>query len=117
AAVAAKPVASAVQAAAKPAASAPAKVAKTQAASAPQSQGADKVSINVKDAAWVSVQDADGRRLIYKVMQPGDPAEVVGTAPFKVVIGNASQVELSYNGKPVDLADKIKGTTAKIQLK
>ncbi|AVG18361.1 XRE family transcriptional regulator [Chromobacterium vaccinii] len=117
AAVAAKPVASAAQAAAKPAASAPAKVAKTQAASAPQSQGADKVSINVKDAAWVSVQDADGRRLIYKVMQPGDPAEVVGTAPFKVVIGNASQVELSYNGKPVDLADKIKGTTAKIQLK
>ncbi|MEO2218404.1 helix-turn-helix domain-containing protein [Chromobacterium vaccinii] len=117
AAVAAKPVASAVQAAAKPAASAPAKVAKTPAASAPQSQGTDKVSVNVKDAAWVSVQDADGRRLIYKVMQPGDPAEVVGTAPFKVVIGNASQVELSYNGKPVDLADKIKGTTAKIQLK
>ncbi|MCD4499349.1 helix-turn-helix domain-containing protein [Chromobacterium vaccinii] len=106
-----------VQAAAKPAASAPAKVAKTPAASAPQSQGTDKVSVNVKDAAWVSVQDADGRRLIYKVMQPGDPAEVVGTAPFKVVIGNASQVELSYNGKPVDLADKIKGTTAKIQLK
>ena len=117
AAVAAKPVASAVQAAAKPAASALAKVVKAVPASAPQAQGTDKVSINVKDAAWVSVQDADGRRLIYKVMQPGDPAEVVGTAPFKVVIGNASQVELSYNGKPVDLADKIKGTTAKIQLK
>lgn len=110
-------VASAAQAAAKPAASAPAKVVKAVPASAPQAQGTDKVSINVKDAAWVSVQDADGRRLIYKVMQPGDPAEVVGTAPFKVVIGNASQVELSYNGKPVDLADKIKGTTAKIQLK
>ncbi|AAQ61201.1 helix-turn-helix domain-containing protein [Chromobacterium violaceum] len=116
-AAAAKPAASAAQAAAKPVASAPAKAAKAQPASAPQSQGTDKVSVNVKDAAWVSVQDADGRRLIYKVMQPGDPAEVTGTAPFKVVIGNASQVELSYNGKPVDLADKIKGTTAKIQLK
>ncbi|AXE28912.1 DUF4115 domain-containing protein [Chromobacterium phragmitis] len=114
--------AASVPVAAKPAASAAlAVVAKLAAAksqaSAPAASGSDKVSINVKDAAWVSVQDADGRRLIYKVMQPGDPAEVTGSAPFKVVIGNASQVELSYNGKPVDLSDKIKGTTAKIQLK
>ncbi|UTH72562.1 RodZ domain-containing protein [Chromobacterium sp. IIBBL 290-4] len=106
------------KAAAKPVASAPAKLAvnKPQ-ASAPAAQGSDKVSVNVKDAAWVSVQDANGRKLIYKVMQPGDQTEVTGSAPFKVVVGNASQVELSYNGKPVDLADKIKGTTAKIQLK
>ncbi|POZ62737.1 helix-turn-helix domain-containing protein [Chromobacterium alticapitis] len=102
----------------KPAASAPVKAtaAKPQ-ASAPAAQGGDKVSVSVKGEAWVSVQDASGRKLIYKVMQPGDPAEVSGTAPFKVVVGNASQVELSYNGKPVDLSDKIRGTTAKIQLK
>lgn len=116
-----KPAASspAQLAAAKPVASAPAKaVAAKPVASAPAAApGNDKVSVNVKDAAWISVQDATGRKLIYKVMQPGDATEVSGTAPFKVVVGNASQVELSYNGKPVDFSDKIRGTTAKIQLK
>ncbi|AUH49996.1 DUF4115 domain-containing protein [Chromobacterium sp. ATCC 53434] len=112
-----KPAASAALAAVKPTASAPAKLLKAQPASAPQALGSDRVSVNVKDAAWVSVQDANGRRLIYKVLQPGDSTEVTGAAPFKVVVGNADQVELSYNGKPVDLSDKIRGTTAKIQLK
>ncbi len=116
-----KPVASAPAKAiaAKPVASAPAKaaVAKPIASAPAAASGNDKVSVNVKDAAWISVQDATGRKLIYKVMQPGDAAEVSGTAPFKVVVGNASQVELSYNGKPVDFSDKIRGTTAKIQLK
>ncbi|WP_434633564.1 helix-turn-helix domain-containing protein [Chromobacterium sp. CV08] len=116
-AAAAKPAASAALAAVKPAASAPAKAVKAQPASAPQALGSDRVSVNVKDAAWVSVQDANGRKLIYKVLQPGDATEVTGVAPFKVVVGNADQVELSYNGKPVDLSDKIRGTTAKIQLK
>ncbi|KZE86807.1 DUF4115 domain-containing protein [Chromobacterium subtsugae] len=118
-----KPQASAPQAAAKPvakpvaSAAAAVKVAKPAAASAPQAEGSDRVSVNVKDAAWVSVQDANGRRLIYQVMQPGNATEVTGLAPFKVVVGNASQVELNYNGKPVDLSGKIRGTTAKIQLK
>lgn len=109
--------AQAVAPAADKAASAPVKVAKPAAASAPQAEGSDRVSVNVKDAAWVSVQDANGRRLIYQVMQPGNATEVTGLAPFKVVVGNASQVELNYNGKPVDLSGKIRGTTAKIQLK
>ena len=118
-----KPQASAPQTAAKPvakpvaSAAAAVKVAKPAAASAPQAEGTDRVSVNVKDAAWVSVQDANGRRLIYQVMQPGNATEVTGLAPFKVVVGNASQVELNYNGKPVDLSGKIRGTTAKIQLK
>ncbi|WP_146042132.1 helix-turn-helix domain-containing protein [Chromobacterium sinusclupearum] len=118
---AAKPVASAPAKAiaAKPVASAPVKAAaaKPMASAPAAAPGNDKVSVNVKDAAWISVQDATGRKLIYKVMQPGDATEVSGTAPFKVVVGNASQVELSYNGKPVDFSDKIRGTTAKIQLK
>lgn len=102
----------------KPVASAPANMATAKPqASSPAAQGADKVSVNVKDAAWISVQDATGRKLIYKVLQPGEPTEVSGTAPFKVVVGNAGQVELRYNGKPVDFSDKIRGTTAKIQLK
>ncbi|OHX19375.1 helix-turn-helix domain-containing protein [Chromobacterium sphagni] len=117
----AKPQASAppavAKAAVKPVASAVVAKAAKPAASAPQAEGTDRVSVNVKDAAWVSVQDANGRRLIYQVMQPGSPSEVTGLAPFKVVVGNASQVELNYNGKPVDLSGKIRGTTAKIQLK
>ncbi|OWY37770.1 XRE family transcriptional regulator [Xenophilus sp. AP218F] len=105
---AAKPAASAAQQQARPASSA---------ASAPVGAGSDRVAVSVKEAAWVSIQDANGRKLVYATMQPGERKDVVGVAPFKVVVGNASQVDLSLNGKAVDFSDKIRGTTAKIELK
>ncbi|WP_157222232.1 DUF4115 domain-containing protein, partial [Chromobacterium haemolyticum] len=40
-----------------------------------------------------------------------------GPPPFKLVIGNASQVAVNFNGQAVDFSDKIRGTTAKLELK
>ncbi|KMN36274.1 hypothetical protein VI26_07060 [Chromobacterium sp. LK1] len=90
--------------------------AKPQASAAAAASG--KLVLTVKDAeAWVSVVDATGKKLVFQTLQPGSTQEAVGTPPFKLVIGNAAQVAVNFNGQAVDLSDKIRGTTAKLELK
>ena len=64
----------------------------------------------------MSVLDADGNKLLYEKVSAGAEKTVTGKPPYRVVIGNAQQAELYFNGKKVDLADKIRGSTAKLTL-
>ncbi|MHB9118684.1 MAG: DUF4115 domain-containing protein, partial [Burkholderiales bacterium] len=48
--------------------------------------------------------------------QAGNSQSVQGTPPFEVVIGKASVVKLSYNGKPVDLAPYTRVEVARLKL-
>ncbi|BBF84229.1 putative membrane protein [Aquitalea magnusonii] len=97
--------------ASKPQASAP------SAGDATASAATGKISLSAKQAAWISVIDATGKKLQFGTLEAGGSKELSGTPPFQLKIGNAAQVELSFNGQPVALADKIRGTTAKIKLK
>ncbi|NHR08478.1 helix-turn-helix domain-containing protein [Chromobacterium haemolyticum] len=91
---------------------------KPQASAAVAAAASGKLVLTVKEAeAWVSVVDATGKKLVFQTLQPGSTQEAVGTPPFKLVIGNASQVAVNFNGQAVDLTDKIRGTTAKLELK
>lgn len=97
--------------ASKPQASAP------SAGDATASAATGKISLSAKQAAWISVIDATGKKLQFGTLEAGGSKELSGTPPFQLKIGNAAQVELSFNGQPVALADKIRGTTAKVELK
>ncbi|NWK76751.1 RodZ domain-containing protein [Aquitalea sp. LB_tupeE] len=87
------------------------------AADAAPAAATGKISLSAKQAAWISVIDATGKKLQFGTLEAGGSKELSGTPPFQLKIGNAAQVELSFNGQPVTLADKIRGTTAKIELK
>ena len=87
------------------------------AADAAAATATGKISLSAKQAAWISVIDATGKKLQFGTLEAGGSKELSGTPPFQLKIGNAAQVELSFNGQPVALADKIRGTTAKIELK
>ena len=54
--------------------------------------------------SWVEISDADGRRLLHGLYAPGSTREVSGTAPLRVVLGNAPAVDLQLNGQPVTIA-------------
>lgn len=88
-------------------------------ASAPatESVGEGRISLSAREAAWISVIDANGKKLQFGTLEAGASKELSGTPPFQLKIGNAAQVQLNYNGQPVALTDKIRGTTAKIELK
>ena len=101
---------------------APAKVASSDLAVVASGPAAIKVAtagvirLQSSGSAWVSVVDADGKKLVFETLAANGLKEVQGKAPFKLTIGNAAQVTLHYQGQPVDLAANIRGTTAKLEL-
>jgi cytoskeleton protein RodZ len=66
--------------------------------------------------AWVEVKDKGGKVIFYQLNAKGSQQSVHGTPPFSLVIGNASHVRLTYNGKPVDLAPHIKVDVARLTI-
>jgi len=81
-----------------------ASVVPTRVASPPAAvASADTVRLRLvfKDASWVEVHDAKGRRLLYDIGQPDRPRVVSGAAPLNVVIGVASAVTAQVNDQPI----------------
>ncbi|BAK77931.1 transcriptional regulator, XRE family [Pseudogulbenkiania sp. NH8B] len=85
--------------------------------SAPPTAGGGTVKLIAKQDAWVSVIDGSGKKLVFETLKAGAAKEVVGQPPFKLTVGNATQVEVSFNGQPVVMTGKIRGTTARLELK
>ncbi len=66
------------------------------------------LTLNFKGDCWVSVKDANGQRLAYGVMKANTSNTFTGPAPFRLVLGNSSAVELKLNGQIVDPATYVK---------
>lgn len=75
------------------------------------------VRIVLTDNSWIEVVDASGSRLFSRIAKGGEALELQGQAPFKVRIGNASGVQISYKGQPVSLSDITRNNTARVELK
>jgi cytoskeleton protein RodZ len=90
---------------------------KPQAASAPAPRpGVHRLVMRMEQEAWLEVRDGEGRSLVSSLNPAGTERSVRGQPPFEVVIGNAANVKLTYDGKPVDLAPHTKGAVARLKL-
>ena len=54
--------------------------------------------------SWAEVQDARGKRLVYRLGKSGSQRAVTGLAPFVVQLGFVQGVDIIYNGAPYDLS-------------
>ena len=116
------------QPAQKPAASKPADApvreaprpqsASTAAAPEPGDEGPGVVRLIFEGDAWVEARDGKGRLLLSRINPRGSEQVLRGTPPFSLKIGNAAEVKLVYNSKPVDLTPHINiyGGTARLSL-
>lgn len=68
------------------------------------------------EESWVEIKDASGRMLLRQLNPPGSSIDVSGQPPFDVVIGNATQARMTYNGRPIDLTPFIAVTVARFTL-
>lgn len=84
------------------------------AAPAPGVQGALQLEFGAE--SWVEIRDGGGRMLHRQLNQPGSSATVHGEPPFDLVVGNAGQVRMTYNGRPIDLKPFIDVTVARFTL-
>ena len=68
--------------------------------------------------AWVEVRNADGSMLHNRLVKGGSSIELKGIPPYRLVLGNASGVELSYEGKARDLKPHIQANNiARLELR
>lgn len=65
--------------------------------------------------AWIQVVDAKGMRFS-KLVRAGAVKVVSGTPPFRLVVGNAANVGLIYNGHVIDLKPYIGEKVARLTL-
>ena len=117
------PVAEPVQPAAAPApatAPAPALVPAPVLAPAPapaaKRAGVVEVKMVFDTQSWVEVRDREDR-IVFSQLNPAGAVQIVqGLPPLNVVIGNASGVRVTYNGRQVDLAPHTKIEVARLTL-
>jgi cytoskeleton protein RodZ len=94
---------SAVTADAPPAAPVAVEVAGATVAPSSRQSGMSEAHFVFKGTSWVEVRDRNERVLFSQLNPGGSERRVAGWPPFNVVVGNASEVRLTYNGKPFDL--------------
>jgi cytoskeleton protein RodZ len=84
---------------------------------APETSAASSVlHLEFGAEAWTEITDASGRMLHRQLNLAGSSVDVSGQPPFDVVIGNAAQARLTYNGRPIDLKPFTDSTVARFTL-
>jgi cytoskeleton protein RodZ len=69
-----------------------------------------------KDRVWMSVVDGAGKVIYENTGLSGNTELIEGVPPLKLVIGNAAGVQITFNGKAVDLAPHAKDNIARLTL-
>jgi len=84
-------------------------------ASAPAPPEAPLV-LSFRDFSWTEVKDRAGRVLLSRMNPGGTTQSVAGAPPLDLVIGNATDVTLTWRGKRVDLAPHTRQNVARLTL-
>jgi cytoskeleton protein RodZ len=80
------------------------------------SNGMAQLEFNASQETWVSVVDATGKEIFNKTIFAGSRESIDVTPPVKVTVGNAGGINMSMNGKSVDLAPHSRNNIAHIKL-
>lgn len=75
------------------------------------------LQLRAGESSWVEVRDGRGRVLISRTVQRGEAVGLDGELPLRLVVGNAGATQLSFRGRPVDLAPHTRDSVARLELK
>ncbi|NRA42530.1 MAG: DUF4115 domain-containing protein, partial [Pseudomonadales bacterium] len=62
-----------------------------------------RLSFQFTEDCWVEVYDGNNERIFASLKKSDDLLELEGKPPFKVTLGYAPGVSLSYNGQPIEI--------------
>ena len=74
------------------------------------------LTLKFQEDAWVEIRDKKGKKVFSQLNRAGTEQTLHADAPLSLIVGNAAQVRIAYNGKPVDLASYIKVNVARLTL-
>ncbi|MYL23270.1 DUF4115 domain-containing protein [Halomonas alkaliantarctica] len=67
---------------------------------------ANTLELTFNEQSWTEIFDANNQRVFVGLQEPGTSASVEGEPPFRLTIGNATGVELRYQGDTIDLEQR-----------
>lgn len=62
----------------------------------------DELVLRFSGESWVEVADVTGRRMAYRMGNAPNVLRLRGLAPFDILLGNAPNVSIEYNGEPYE---------------
>lgn len=75
-----------------------------------------KLVFDFRGKAWVEVKDASQRIVFTGQYVAGSHEIVTGQPPFQIVVGNATEVGLEFDNRPVDLKPYTRAEVARLTL-
>ncbi|EHJ93660.1 RodZ domain-containing protein [Vreelandella boliviensis] len=75
-----------------------------QTVAAAQNANANLLELTFNEQSWTEIFDATNQRVFVGLQTPGSSTTVEGEPPFRLTVGNATGVELRYQGEEVDLS-------------
>jgi cytoskeleton protein RodZ len=78
-----------------------------------EAAGEGMLVINYSKDSWTDIRDATGEKLIYRTVKAGETVAVSGELPISLFFGFAQGVDVSFNGKKIDLAAHTRGVFAR----
>jgi hypothetical protein len=70
------------------------------------SEGNDRIEASFSDEVWIEVLDSSAGLCHADLQRAGDELELVGTAPFTILLGKAIATKMSFNSKKVDIKSR-----------
>ncbi|MBU2097299.1 MAG: DUF4115 domain-containing protein [Gammaproteobacteria bacterium] len=70
--------------------------------------GADELRIGFREESAVQVEHSGGSEAHEHIHTAGETLVIRGTAPFSVLLGDARNVSLSFNGRQIDISSNIR---------
>jgi cytoskeleton protein RodZ len=75
-----------------------------------------EITLHFAEESWAEVYDAHGQRLFYDVGAADSVRSLQGSAPLRVVLGNAAGVTLDVNGRRVPIPESTGGSSLEFQV-
>ena len=82
----------------------------------PLTTGSTLIEFNANQETWISIVDANGRKVINKTISANSRERFEVATPVKVTMGNATGLSMIVNNKAIDLAPHTRGNVARIKL-
>ena len=70
--------------------------------------GNDVLRISFIGESWIEVNDSKSQQIYRDIREAGDILEIIGNAPFNILLGDAPLVSMSLNGDEIDLSADIR---------
>lgn len=82
-----------------------------------QWSGSDELTLKFSADCWVEVEHLGGEESYKSQIRAGNTLVIRGTAPFSVLLGNARDVALTFNGRSMDITSNVRAdNTARLSI-